>query len=112
MAITHTRPGEVSDVRPLGPKLRQTQSVAILKAEQLEILRVVLLAGKEWREHQVPGEITVQCIEGLLEFRTTRSTQLLRPGELIHLSTRELHALKAIDDSSALVTLCLRPNGG
>ena len=86
------------------------KSVAILKAEQLEILRVVLLAGKEWREHQVPGEITVQYIEGLLELRTLNTTQQLRPGELIHRPTRELHALKAIDDSSALVTLCLLPS--
>ena len=108
MAIQHSRPGEIADVRPLGARLRDAQTVALLKADQLEIVRMVLLAGKEWRDHQAPGEITVQCIEGLLQLRTSQSTQHLRPGELIHLETRELHALRAIDDSSALLTMCLR----
>lgn len=109
MAIDHARTGEVTDVRPLGARLRDAQSVALLKSEQLEIVRVVLLAGREWREHQVPGEVTVQCIEGRIEFRTASATQLLAPGQLIHLRANDLHALRAVEDSSALLTLCLRP---
>ena len=110
MAIQHSLPGEVTDVRPLGARLRDAQSVALLKADQLEIARIVLLAGKEWRDHQAPGEITVQCIEGLIELRTGQASKLLHPGQLIHLSTRELHALKAVEDSSALLTMCLKPS--
>jgi len=30
----------------------------------------VLPSGKAMREHKVAGEITVQCIEGLIEFTT------------------------------------------
>jgi quercetin dioxygenase-like cupin family protein len=108
MALQHSRPGQVVDVSPLGPRLRESKTSALFKAGQLELARLVLRAGESMRDHQAPGEITVQCLEGLLELSTPKGTQRLRPGELIHLLPREPHGLKAIEDSSALLTMCLR----
>jgi quercetin dioxygenase-like cupin family protein len=105
MAQTHTPSGHVVSVLPLGDKLSGTRTTAILKAEQLELVRVVLLAGQEMKEHKAPGEITVQCIEGRIEFRTPGSTQILEPGDLIHLLSHEPHALRGLTDCSALVTM-------
>jgi quercetin dioxygenase-like cupin family protein len=84
---------------------KDAKTTAILKAEELEIVRVVLLAGHEMREHKAPGEITVQCIEGRIEFRTPETSQTLGPGDLIHLRSKEPHALRALTDASALVTM-------
>ena len=105
MAQTHALSGQVVSVRPLGEHLKDAKTTAILKAEELEIVRVVLLAGHEMREHKAPGEITVQCIEGRIEFRTPETSQTLGPGDLVHLRSKEPHALRAITDSSALVTM-------
>ena len=109
MAQTHARSGQVVSVLPLGDHLKDAKTTAILKAEQLEIVRVVLLAGNEMREHSAPGEITVQCIEGQIEFRSPGTSQILEPGDLIHLLSKEPHALRAITDASALVTMRVFP---
>ena len=53
------------------------------------------------------GEITVQCIEGLCEFTTPAGSRQLGPGQLIHLQGGEPHSLLALQDSSALLTICL-----
>jgi quercetin dioxygenase-like cupin family protein len=108
MAIKHTASGAVTSVRPLGADLQSATTHTILKAVQLELIRIVLLAGKEMREHKVPGEITVQCIEGCVEFRALKTTLTLMPGDLVHLQGNELHALKSIKDSSILLTIKLQ----
>lgn len=107
MAQTHARSGQVVSVLPLGDQLGSAKTTALLKAEQLEVIRVVLLAGKEMREHKTPGEITVQCIEGRIEFRTPDTVQVLAPGDFMHLAREEPHSLRAITDASALVTIRL-----
>jgi len=67
----------------------------------------VLPAGKGLRRHSSPGEITVQCIEGRIEFDTPDGRHVLEAGDLIHLGRNEPHALNAVVDSSALLTLCI-----
>jgi quercetin dioxygenase-like cupin family protein len=106
MALPHAQSGQIVSVRPLGDRLLDTVTTAILKAGQLEVMRLVLPVGKE---HQTPGEATVQCIEGLVEFASEGATQRLRPGDFVHLAPRALHSLKAVENASLLVTLCLRP---
>jgi quercetin dioxygenase-like cupin family protein len=108
MALKHSASGAVTSVRPLGADLANATTSTILKAAQLELIRIVLLAGKEMREHKVPGEITVQCIEGCIEFRALGKTLTLQPGDLVHLHGNELHGLKAVEDSSILLTINLQ----
>lgn len=107
MAQPHAQSGQVVSVLPLGDQLGGAKTTALLKAEQLEIVRIVLLAGKEMREHKTPGEITVQCIEGRIEFRTPNTVQVLGPGDFMHLVREEPHSLLALTDASALLTICL-----
>ena len=113
MAQVHANSGELVDVRPLGPAqaggLAQQVSTAIMKSEQLELIRLVLPLGKGMPEHRVAGEITVQCLEGLIEFTTPQAALRLEPGQLVHLQGGTTHSLLALADSSALQTICLQP---
>lgn len=109
MAQPHAQPGQIVSVRPLGPQLDEAVSTAIFKAGQLEVIRVVLPAGKTMREHRTLGEITVQCLEGVVEFETEDDTQQMQAGDLIHLAPRARHALKALESASLLLTICLLP---
>lgn len=108
MALEHALSGTVINVRPLSVDLHDAATHTILKAAQLELIRVVLLAGKEMREHKVPGEITVQCIEGQIKLRVLEKSLILTTGDLVHLKGNELHSLKAIRDSSILLTIRLQ----
>ena len=107
MALKHFSSGEVISARPLGVDLHTCTTHTLLKATQLELIRIVLLAGKEMPEHKAPGEITAQCIEGCVEFRVLGKVLTLKTGDLVHLQGNELHALKAIEDSSLLLTIRL-----
>jgi quercetin dioxygenase-like cupin family protein len=107
MAQAHAQSGQVVGVLPLADRLGSSRTTAILKADQLEIVRIVLGAGKQLREHSAPGEITVQCIEGRLALRTPDTSHVLEAGDFIHLPREEPHSLGAIVDSSALLTLCI-----
>lgn len=107
MALHHALSGELIDIRPLKGNLKNTKTTTLYKSMHLEVFRMVLLAGKSMPAHAVTGEITVQCIEGCIEFAALGCSQLIREGELICLAGSEIHALKAIADSSVLVTILL-----
>lgn len=107
MAQPHARSGQVVSLTPLAQRLTTERTTAILKAEQLELVRLVLAQGKTFPEHQVQGEITVLCLEGRLAFSNPEGTVELGPMDLIHLQRGVPHALTALVDSSALLTICL-----
>jgi quercetin dioxygenase-like cupin family protein len=68
MAIPHAESNQVVSVEPLGPDLAATKTWTLLKTEQMQVIRLVVPAGKEIPAHDAPGEITVQCIEGRVAF--------------------------------------------
>jgi quercetin dioxygenase-like cupin family protein len=107
MAIHHALSGELINVRPLGAAVANTRTARLYKTEHLEVFRMVLRAGEEMPEHKVPGELTEQCLEGSVEFSIGSTRDVMRSGDLKCLAGGIPHSLKAIEDSSALVTLLL-----
>ena len=107
MAIPHAHPGEVIDVRPLGPGFAGARTTALIKTENLEVIRLLIPRGKEIPTHTTRGEITVQCLEGRVAFTTDGVTRELTTGQLLFLSGEQPHSVKGIDDCSLLVTITL-----
>jgi quercetin dioxygenase-like cupin family protein len=108
MAIEHALPGEAIDVRPLGSSLSTQKTTALFKSEDLEVMRLVLLAGRSLPSHKVPGEITIQCVEGALDITAEGQSHVLRAGHLLYLPGDVLHGVTALEDASALVTVALK----
>jgi quercetin dioxygenase-like cupin family protein len=107
MAISHARSGDVVSVRPLGEKLCQATTTTLVKTDRLEVLRMVLPGGKRIRRHQVPGEITLQCLEGQVRVDLGDRVIELAPSELTYLDGHCTHDLQAVQDSTVLVTILL-----
>ena len=107
MAIPHAKPGEVVDVRPLGPALASAQTKTLVRAEQVEVIRLVVPAGKAIDEHKAKGEIVVHCLEGKVAFTAFGKTQTLEAGKLLYLPTGEPHTVKGVEDASLLLTILL-----
>lgn len=105
--MSQYRPGsaEPIDIRPLGAKLTDTASIALMRTDDVEVMRLVLPKGKSIQEHQVPGEITLQCIEGTVEVQAQDKTQALQAGELLYLQGNTPYALYALENSSVLMTM-------
>jgi quercetin dioxygenase-like cupin family protein len=107
MAIPHAKPGTAIDVRPRGGALANTTTATLIKTDALEVIRIVMPAGKDIPRHDVPGEITVQCLEGNVEFHIGESKRELTAGTLLYLEGGHEHSLHANEDSSLLVTIIL-----
>ncbi len=108
MAIPHARSGDVVDVRPLGPALAAARTTTLVKSKTVEILRLVVPAGKEIPTHEVPGEVVLQCLEGMVGVPVDGDTRVLEAGQLLYLAGHEQHAVRGIQDASLLVTILLR----
>ena len=109
MSIQHAKPGEVIQLR-LGTGLCSSKTMTLAKTADLELIRLVLPAGKEIPTHKAPGQITVQCLEGRVAFTAEGKTEELTAGQLLYLAAGEPHAVKGIENSSLLVTLLLGKN--
>jgi quercetin dioxygenase-like cupin family protein len=107
MAIHHALSGELIDSRPLKSNLKNATTKTLYKSNHLEVFRMILLAGKAMPAHQVQGEVTVQCIEGSIEFAVAGSRRLMYAGDLICLAGGVEHSLKAVEDASVIVTMVL-----
>lgn len=108
MALPHGKAGEPLDVGPLGDNLREAKSAALFKSKDLEVMRLVLPAGRVVPTHSVPGEVTVQCIEGSMELLLSQGPVPLSAGELLLLAAGQPHGVRAVTACSALVTIALR----
>jgi hypothetical protein len=76
MAIPHAHSGEVVDVCPLGPALANARTSTLVKSKTLEIIRLVVPAGKEIPAHAVSGEVVLQRRLDLADSRQGRHRNL------------------------------------
>jgi quercetin dioxygenase-like cupin family protein len=107
MALHHARPGETVDLGPLGSGLRDARTMAIIKAHCFEAIRLIVQAGAEIPQHRVSGPITLHCLEGRVELGTDSKPIVLKAHDWIYLEGGAPHSVKAIDDSSLLLTIFL-----
>jgi len=105
MALHHAKSGEIIDLRPLGPKLKDAKTAAIIKSDRFEAIRLIVLSGTEIPSHEVSGNIMLHCLEGRVTLGLAQSTIELNAGEWVYLDGGEAHSVKGIDDSSLLLTI-------
>jgi quercetin dioxygenase-like cupin family protein len=108
MAVHHAASGEVIDLAPYGETFSDAASTALFKTQELEVIRMVLHAGKEVPEHSVPGEMTLQCLKGKVELRLQDGTRSLQEGQLACLEGNAPYAFYADEDSLLLLTILLK----
>ena len=111
MSLPHADSGDLINIAPLGDQFEGATSLAFLKTDHLELMRLVLPAGKSMPEHWVEGEVTLQCLEGAFDLEAHGRRQTVRVGELVYLGPRVPHALHAQENTSVLMTLLLNQPG-
>lgn len=107
MALPHTPPGEIVDVRPLGRRLAEEDSQILIRTTHLEVFRYAVPAGKSVQEHAAAGLMVLQCLEGAIDFTAMGRTQRLAAGRMLYLADGVPHALTAVEDASLLITIVL-----
>lgn len=105
MALPHAAAGEIIRIEPMGSTVIEgTKTHAFVKAGRFEAARLVLPRGSAIAPHSVAGPITLYCIEGAITLEANRTVEM-RAGDWLYLEGGETHALKAIEDSSLLLTI-------
>ncbi|MFG0332089.1 MAG: cupin domain-containing protein [Maioricimonas sp. JB049] len=107
MATRHAEPNEVINVRPLGAALSDSRTQTLINTSGLEVIRLVLSAGKEIATHKARGAITVQCLEGRVSFSASGTAHILEAGQLLYLEADAPHSVRAIQAASLLLTIRL-----
>lgn len=114
MAVPHGETSDINNVIPLGDAVDRSRITAtpLLKTASFEVIRLVVLAGKDTGNHTTPGDLTVQCLEGAVELTAGGRTRRLAAGQLLYLAEGTLHALHGVEDAVVLVTVVRSESGG
>lgn len=105
MATHHAVAGEVVDLQAWAFDVPAQHSKTITKTDHMELARIALKAGEEWRSHQVEGPIVVHCLTGRVRCSALGRDFDLESGQLVHLAGGEPHGLTALEDSVLLLTI-------
>ena len=82
-------------------------SVTLFKSEAMRIVLLGLHANAELKPHKANGVISVQVIEGQIEFTAEQQTTQLEKGQMIALHDNIIHSVKALKESFFLLTLAM-----
>jgi quercetin dioxygenase-like cupin family protein len=94
MAIHHARPGEVFDLAHPQQEVPNTQSTALFRTDDIEVIRRVLRAGEKVPEHKVDGDMTLQCLAGAVKVCAHGAEQTITPGKLMYIASCEPYWLE------------------
>ncbi len=111
MALHHASSGEAINLRPLGSDLQSAPTKALVKTDSFEAIRLVLKAGEVLPAHKVSGRFTLQCIEGRVRIDLANKSVELSSHQWIYFDIGAEHGLRALEDSSLLLTIPFPANG-
>lgn len=83
-------------------------SVTLFKSETMRIVLVGLHENAELLPHKANGVISVQVIEGKIEFTAKKQNTHLAKGQMIVLQENITHSVRALTESFFLLTLAMR----
>lgn len=82
-------------------------SVTLFKSETMRIVLIGLHENAELKPHKANGVISVQVIQGKIEFTTEQQTTHIEKGQVIALRENITHNVKALSESFFLLTLAM-----
>ncbi len=82
-------------------------SITIFKSDAMRIVLMGLHKKASLKSHKANGVISVQVLEGKINFETDRQQVILEPGQMIALHENIMHSVDALEESFFLLTLSL-----
>lgn len=104
MALKHATSGEIVNLLTPGESPAPI-SQALVSTPEIELMRLILKAGKEVPVHAVAGPITLFCQQGSVRVHAADDWQTMNANDLMYLEGRAEHALHAVSDAVVLVTI-------
>jgi quercetin dioxygenase-like cupin family protein len=88
-------------------RMRETDvgSTTLLKTDTLRIVLMALRAGASLHRHHADGRLSLQVLEGMIEFSAEDARCQLAQGMLLGLDAKVLHQVMALTDATLLLTI-------
>lgn len=86
---------------------KDKNSITIFKSETMRIVLMGLHENAELKAHQANGVISVQLLEGKINFITAEQTSLLEKGQMIALQANIMHSVMALEESFFVLTVAM-----
>ena len=80
-------------------------AITVFKTNGLRIVLIALHEGAEMARHTAGGIISLQVLEGELQFNTDTQSVELNKGQMLTLHERIPHSVRAIKETTFLLTL-------
>lgn len=106
----HVGSGEVINLETLKGDMQVDSSYALVKTEDMEVIRMALPEGKSIDEHSVEGEVSVQCLKGDILFTVGDKAVELRRDDWLFLEKRQTYSYSVKKDTVLLVTILFTNN--
>jgi quercetin dioxygenase-like cupin family protein len=84
-------------------------SITIFKSDTMRIVLIGLHEGAELKTHTANGIISVQVLEGHLQFTASGQTVDRQKGEMLALEKQVPHSVMAVRETFFLLTLVITP---
>ena len=82
-------------------------SVTIFKSETMRIMLLGLHENAELKPHKANGVISVQVLEGKINFTAEQQSFLIEKGQMLALQENITHSVMALTESFFLLTLAM-----
>ena len=90
-------------------KMGERTAVTLMKSSFMRIVLIALHGQSEINFHQSGNVISVQLLEGKINFQTQNESVMLSKGSLITIHEDMQHTLIAIEESVFLLTVAICP---
>jgi quercetin dioxygenase-like cupin family protein len=77
----------------------------LAKSGRFRLVLAALTDGHEIATHQAESPLTIQVLEGDLQYRTDTGVNRLRTGEILFFGPGDAHDIRANGDSAVLITI-------
>ena len=78
---------------------------SLVKGDGINVALMLLKKGAKLQEHHTRAPITVQVIEGRINFAAKGKTQLVTAGMIVGLDRGIVHSVEALEESSLVLTV-------
>ena len=101
----HIKSGEVVNLETLREEMDVDASYALVKTDDMEVIRMAVQKGKTIDEHNIEGEMSVQCLKGDILFMVDGNARELMPGDWLYLQKKQNFSYSVKEDTILLVTI-------
>lgn len=85
-------------------------SITLFKSETMRIVLIGLHQHAALKPHKANGVISVQVVQGKIEFTAEQQTTFLEKGQMVALQANIVHGVKALTECFFLLTLAVNNN--